>query len=135
MMSAKMVTPGFLKIGIFWTKDYNVIIFVHDVTNKYCSCDSNYIIVVVMRPKFGNCSISMRKVIWLQFYKGWSWFKFNKLGLALGTNFKFYTSVAKVLKLKVRMVLRLNSTFVEVTGEKLVGGPSLLPILNRVNEL
>ena len=69
------------------------------------------------------------------FFEGWSWFKFNKLGLALGTNLKSYTSVAKGLKLKVGKFWGLISTFVEVTGEKLVRGP--LPpnsILNRVNE-
>ena len=46
--------------------------------------------------------------------------KFNNLGLALGTKSKFYTSVAKGLKLKVRMFLWLIPRFVEVTGEKLV---------------
>ena len=56
------------------------------------------------------------------FFEGWSWFKFNNFGLALGTNLKFYTSVAKGLKLKVRNFLGLNRTFVEVTGEKLVRG-------------
>ena len=35
---------------------------------------------------------------------------------------KFYTSVAKVLKLKVRKFWGLISAFVEVTGEKLLGG-------------
>ena len=57
------------------------------------------------------------------FFEGWSWFKFNNLGLALGTNLKFYTSVAKGLKLKVRKFWELIPTFVEVTGKKLVGGP------------
>ena len=52
-----------------------------------------------------------------------SWFKFNNLGLALGTNLKFYTSVAKGLKLKVRKCWGLILTFAEVTGEKLIGGP------------
>ena len=42
-------------------------------------------------------------------------------GLALGTNVKFYTSVAKKLKLKVRKIWGLIHTFEEVTGEKLVG--------------
>ena len=63
MMSAKMATPGLLKIKVFWKKGYDVIIYVHDVTNKILSRDSNYIIDVVMWPKFGNSSISMRKVI------------------------------------------------------------------------
>ena len=33
------------------------------------------------------------------FCEGLPWFKFNNFGVALGTNFKFYTSVAKGLKL------------------------------------
>ena len=63
MMSAKMATPGLLKIKVFWNKGYDVIISVHDVTNKILSRDSNYIVDVVMWPKFGNSSISMRDVI------------------------------------------------------------------------
>ena len=63
MMSAKMATPGLLKITVFWNKGYDVIIPVHDVTNKILSRDSNYIVDVVMRPKFGNSNISMREVI------------------------------------------------------------------------
>ena len=35
------------------------------------------------------------------FFEGWSWFKFNNLGLELGTNLKFYTSLSKGLKLNV----------------------------------
>ena len=53
----------------------------------------------------------MREVIIIPFYKdligknalffeGWSWLKFNNLGLAIGTYSKFYTSVAKEIKLK-----------------------------------
>ena len=45
---------------------------------------------------------------------------------------KFYTSVAKGLKLKVRKFWALFPTFVEVTGGKLVGGLFWYPILNRV---
>ena len=59
MMSAKLATPGFLKIKIFRSKAYNVIILHYDVTNKILSRDSNYIVDMVM---FGNSSISMRKV-------------------------------------------------------------------------
>ena len=55
----------------------------------------------------------------IAFFEGWSWFKFNNLGLALGTNLKFYTSVAKGLKLKVRKFLGLNPTFVGITEQKL----------------
>ena len=67
------------------------------------------------------------------FFEGWSRFKFNNLGLALGLNLKFYTSVAKGLKLKVRKFLGLIPTFVEVTGEKLVGWEFLPSILTRIN--
>ena len=77
-------------------------------------------------------AITIRKTTFL---KGWSWFKFNNLGLALGTSFKFYTRVAKGLKLKVTKFLGLIPTFVKVTGENLVGGsfcPSPPHILNRV---
>ena len=63
MMSTKITTPGLLKIRVFWNNGYDVIIFVDDVTNKILSRDSNYIIDAVMWPKFGNCTISMRKVI------------------------------------------------------------------------
>ena len=63
MMSAKMAALGLLKVKVFWNKGYDVIISVHDVTNKILSRDSNYIIDVVMWPKFGNSSISMREVI------------------------------------------------------------------------
>ena len=63
MMSAKMATPGLLKITVFWNKGYDVIISVDDVTNKILSRDSNYIVDVFMWPKFGNSSISMGEVI------------------------------------------------------------------------
>ena len=62
-MSAKMATPSLLKTTVFWNKGYGVIIPVDDVTNKILSRDSNYIVDVVMWPKFGNSSISMREVI------------------------------------------------------------------------
>ena len=56
------------------------------------------------------------------FFEGWSWFKFNNLRLAQSMNLKFYTSVEKGLKLKVRKFYGQVPTFVEVTAGKLVGG-------------
>ena len=47
MVSAKMSTLGLLKIKVFWNKDYDVIIFVYDITNKILSDDSNQIKNVV----------------------------------------------------------------------------------------
>ena len=58
-------------------------------------------------------------------FEEWSWFKFNNFGLALFMALKFYTSMAKGLKLKVRMFRGLIPTFVEVVGEKLIRGTSL----------
>ena len=55
----------------------------------------------------------------------WSRFNFNNLGLTLGINLKFYISVAKVLKLKVRKFWGLFPAFVVV--EKVV--------LNRVKDI
>ena len=63
MTAAKMAVVSLLKIKVFWNKDYHFVIYVHDVTNKILSRDSNYIVDVVIWPKFGNSSISTREVI------------------------------------------------------------------------
>ena len=61
----------------------------------------------------GYSSIFMREVIISQIiygfvqktdFEGWSWFNVNNLGLALGMALKFYSSVAKRLKLKVKVL-------------------------------
>ena len=41
MMSAKMATLGLLKQKLFENKGYDVIIFIHDVTNKLLLRESN----------------------------------------------------------------------------------------------
>ena len=46
-MSAKMATLGLLEIMVFWKKGYDVIICLHDVTNKILSRDLNYIVDLV----------------------------------------------------------------------------------------
>ena len=143
LMSAKLPTPGLLKIKIFKNEVYDDIIADYDVTSKMLSRDSNYVAHVVMWPKFGNSSIPMREVIitsriWPEkplFFEVWPRFKFNNLGLALVMKLKFYTSVVKGLKLKFRKFWGISPTFVEVTGEKLVGESSWPPILNWVNSL
>ena len=58
-----MTTPGLLKRKIFWKKNYDAIISDQDVTNKILSRDSNCNVNIVMWPKFGNSSISVREVI------------------------------------------------------------------------
>ena len=135
MMSAKIPTLDLLKIKLFWNKGCGVIIFVHDVTNKILSRDSNYIVYVVMWPKFGNSRISTREVIfnfiriWPEktVFERWSWFKLSNLGLALRMTSKFHTSVVKGLKLGVGKFWKLIRTFVEVTGEQPVGGRGFPP--------
>ena len=112
IMSAKLTTVGLLKIKTFWYKGCDVIISVHDATKKALSRDSNHIVNMVMWPKFGKSSITVREVVITLilsgfdqknlFFEGCSWFKFNNLGLALGMGLKFYTSVAKELNLKIR---------------------------------
>ena len=48
---------------VLLNKGFDVMIFVHDVTNKILSSNSNYIVDVVMWPNSGNLSISVIKVI------------------------------------------------------------------------
>ena len=124
MMSAKSATIDLLKIKAFWYKGCDVMISAHDATKRLSSCDWNHIVNAVMWPKLGNSSITIRDL----FFEGCSWI--NNLRFALGMALKFYTSVAKELKLKVRKFVGLIVTFVEVTWAKLVG--AFPPILNRV---
>ena len=58
--SVKLAAPGFLKIKIFKNKGYDVILIDFEVTKKLFS---NYIVDVVMSPKFDNSSIFMSEVI------------------------------------------------------------------------
>ena len=51
MMSTKLAALDLLKIKLFQNTGYDVIISVHDVTknmNKIMSCESNYIVDVVI---------------------------------------------------------------------------------------
>ena len=113
MMSAKMATTGLFKMTVFWNKDHDVIIPVNDVIKKFY-----HVFQIILQIYACNQSLvtlaflSQKKLSQPQFYKdltrktaffeGWSWFNFNNLGLAPGTNLKFYISVAKELKLKFR---------------------------------
>ena len=61
MMPAKMAAPSLLKIKVFWNIGYDVIISVYD--SEVLLRGSNYIVDVIMGPKFGNLNISMTEVI------------------------------------------------------------------------
>ena len=63
MMPANLATPALVKIKVYRKKGYDVLLHDYEVTNKILSCDSNYVADVVMWPKFGNSSISIREVI------------------------------------------------------------------------
>ena len=91
------------------------------------SCDQSLVTVVFLWEKLSWPQLYKDFTRKTAFFDGWSWFKFNNSGLALGTNLTFFTSVATGLKLKVTKFWRLNPTFVEVTGEKLVGGTLFIP--------
>ena len=117
---------------------------VHDVINRIFSRDSNSVAAVFMWPKFNNPRISMRELIITlviityhkfdqknYFFEGWSWFKFDNLGLVL--SMKFYGNVSKGFELEVGKFWGGFSTFGEVIGEKLVEGIFASPILNTVN--
>ena len=87
-----------------------------------CSCDQSLVTLTFLWEKLPQPQFYKDLTRKTAFFEGWSWFKFNHLEQALVTNFKVYTSVAKGLKLKVRKFWGPIRTFVEVTGEKLVGG-------------
>ena len=63
MILAKSTTLGLLKIDIFWNKGYDVIISIHDVTNKILPCAFDLIVDVAMWSKSANSSTFIRKVI------------------------------------------------------------------------
>ena len=100
------------------------------------SCDQSLVTLAFVWEKLSEPQF-YKDLIRKTAFEWWSWYKFNSLGLALDTNLKFYTSLSKGLKLKVRKFLGLILTFVEVTGEKLVESLFVPPphplIMNRVN--
>ena len=63
MMSVKVANLGLLKIKAFLNLGYDVMFFVHDVTNIILSRESNNIVDVIMWLEFGNSSILIRKVV------------------------------------------------------------------------
>ena len=117
IMLAKLATPDLLKI--------TEIISVYDVSNTISSCDSDYIVDVVMWPKFSNTSISellkfqlvrdlTRKIF---FFEGWSWFKLNNSGFVLSIAFKHQSSMANELKQIAKRFWGLIPPFREAAGE------------------
>ena len=92
------------------------------------SCDQSLVTLTFVQEKLSSLQFYKDLTRQNAFFEGWSWFKFNNLGLALGTNLKFYTSVAKKSILRVIKFLGLIPRFVRVTGEKLVEEGVFLPL-------
>ena len=112
MMSAKSASLGLLKIKVIWSKGHDVIISVHDVTNKILSNYSNYIVDAVISPNFGNSRIAMREVIitsifikiWPEkpFFWGVMLVQVQLFGSGTRYGFEILHQLAKGSKLKVR---------------------------------
>ena len=100
------------------TKFYHMI----QIIFYMCSYEQSLVILAFLWEKLSWPQFDKDLTRKTAFSEGRSWFKFNNLGLALGTNLKFYTSVEKELKLKVRKFWGLILTLVELKEEKLVGG-------------
>ena len=119
--SAKLAILGLFRTNLFWNKGYGVIILVWDVINKILSHVSHYILNMVIWSKFGNSNISLSEAIITTILCGFDqkkllfercvWFEFNNLWLVIDMTFKFYISLTKGLKLKVRGFFGTN-TFV-----------------------
>ena len=104
---------------------------------QMCSCDKSLITLVFLWERLSQPQFYKDLTRKTTFFEGWPWFKFNNFGLAVGAGLKFYNSVENWSRRKFRKFWGSIPTFVEVTGEKLVGGPFCPPrplILNRVNE-
>ena len=74
--------------------------------------------IIMRSAKLATVGLLKIKLFWKIFWRGACWFKFNNLGLELGKDLTFYTSVAKWLKLKMKTFSGMVPTFVEVTREK-----------------
>ena len=83
-----------------------------------CSYDQILITLAILPEKLSQLQFYKDLTRKIAFFEGWSWFKFNNLGVVLITDLKLDTSVAKGLKLKVRKFWWLILTFVEVTRAK-----------------
>ena len=130
MMSAKMASPGLLKITVFWNKSYDVIISVDDVTNKFY-----HAIQIILQMYSRDQSLVTAAFLWeklsqLQFYKD-----LTRKPLFLRSGLDILHQCGKKVKKKVRTFWGDNSyvcrSYRRKTG---TGGflPNPLPILNRV---
>ena len=112
MMSAKIATP------VFWSKGHYVIYYFYDVINIISSHESNYIMYVLMWPKFGNSRICIREVIITSILRGFDQKNHFFWGVVLvqvqyfGTGTRYKVEVlhqpVKRIKTKIEKVLVAN---------------------------
>ena len=64
VMTTKLANLSLLKIKVFWNfeKPCDVIISVHNATKKISSCGTNYIVHMVMSPRYGDSSTANIRV-------------------------------------------------------------------------
>ena len=121
VLSAKLAILALLKIKVFWNKNYDLEILVHEVIKKILLRCSSYNVDVLMWINCVNFSIFMREVIIRMtrkrnFLEACTWFKFNELVLELGMTFKICASLSKEFKTIVRHFGALFPTFLEITA-------------------
>ena len=115
-------------LNISWNKGYASWFLSMNSPTKFYHFQSNYIVDTVVWRKLWSSRFSTREVPITSFckdltrknsfFEGWSWFKFLNLELVLGMALTFYSSVAKVLKRKVRKFWELIPTFRGVTMKR-----------------
>ena len=118
MMSAKLATPGLLKIKVYWNKGNEVLISVCDVRKKISSFGKNNIVDLVIIPKFGSPSISVSIVVITWTVKGLTKKRFFEDDI--DSQSIFGTGTWDELENNIVAKTRIP-TFEKVTGECLVG--------------
>ena len=121
MISVNIGYSGPLKVTAFWKKFCDPKTFVSDVSDNNESLESNLIVDVENWQKFDSSNIFMngfiaaiyRDLTW-RHCLGRSWFKCNKLGLALSVTLKFNDSLTIVLNVKARKLWGLHFAFEEL---------------------
>ena len=87
MITAKIATPGFLKIKIFFKKAYGVIVFsmtsptefyhVIQIIMYMWFCDPILVTLAFLREKLSYTQFYNDLTKKTAFFEGWSWFKLN----------------------------------------------------------
>ena len=133
-MSTITATLDFLKIKLFWNNGYDVIIPVHNVTNKIFSCDWIFNADVVTQIKVLEKTEVITTSIWYgfdhtsQFFCGVLLFQVKWFETGIRYDLEIFYQCGKSMKLKV-----IKAKSVKVTGEELVGGLLAPTTISRAN--